>query len=483
MPIPAQEEKVEFQEILGEYLSVIWRRKWWFLSVFLCGLCIAALFVVFLPKSYKSTTLIIVETQKIPEEFVRSSITSSVEERLSTIRQQVLSRSFLQQVVEKFGLYKNSGSNMEDKVDGMRAMIDITTMGTHQRVDAFSISFIDSNPMIAMNVTNELSSLLIRENLKVREELVEGTTAFIDSELESLRRTLEQQEGEISTFKQSHTGELPTQIDASLRTLDRLQLSHQEIKLSIRNVGPAETDPLLQEWLDQKQKLAALQRKYSDNHPDMVSLKKEVKALEERVLVQDAKGDGKAVGKLDAEGLNAIGSSPGSMTLKSQSELLDLRRRQKEVESQILDFERRIENAPKREQQLATLLRDYENTQKNYQLLLDKKLSARISENLEKRQKGEQFRVVDSANLPQKPYRPDPRKTLIMGIFLSFVLGVGCVFAREMMDISIRKPDELEKLSGIPVLASIVRYDLFPEPGQKRTGKDKKSALSVRSDT
>jgi polysaccharide chain length determinant protein (PEP-CTERM system associated) len=464
----SQEEKTDGQEILVDYVTILWRRKVWLLLSFLVGIILSVLLVFFLPKSYRSTTLILVEEQKIPEEFVRSTISGSVEGRLSTIRQQVLSRSFLQQIIESFGLFKGDDGPMEEKVETMRKAIEIKTMGG-ERVNAFSISFIGNHPMTTMNVTNELASLLIKENLKIREELVEGTTEFIDSELVSLKNTLEQQEQEISRFKQAYTGELPTQIDASLRTLDRLQLALQEVKMAIRSaepIGAEDVDPLFQEWLDKKQELVSLQRRFNDNHPDLVSLKREVRSLEDRVLVRDAKVPRRGGDSADAAGV-------GRLSRGSSQQILELRRRESQVEAQIRDFERRIENAPKREQQLAILLRDYDNTQKNYQTLLDKKLTARISENLEKRQKGEQFRVVDPANFPEKPYRPDPIKMGILGCFLGLASGLGLVFMVEMMDTSIRKPEDLEKMTSIPVLASILDHDVFSRKLAKGAGQKK----------
>ncbi len=478
MPIPIQEEK-DGQDVFSECVAALLNRKGWFIGPFICGILLSVLLILFLPKTYRSTTLIIVEDQKIPQEFVRSTISAPIEERLSTIRQQVLSRSFLEKIIDQFGLFKNDKDPMEEKVESMRKVIDIKTMGG-ERVNAFSISYIGSDPMTTMKVTNELASLLIKENLKIREELVEGTSAFIDGELENLKITLESQERALSQFKQSFTGELPTQIDASLRTLDRLQLALQETKASIRATQPDEVllvDPLYQEWLTQKQRLVALQRKYNDNHPDLIVLKKEVKSLEDRVLVENAK---RGMAPTRESGLENLQSTFNPLSLRVQADIADLRLREKQIQAQIEDFERRIENAPKREQELAILDRDYENTRKNYQSLLDKKLTARISENLEKRQKGEQFRVVDAANYPEKAYRPNPLKMAILGCLIGIGGGIALVFFKETMDTSVRKPEDFEKLSDIPVLASILNHDVFHQQmKRKRAEKGKNLPLST----
>jgi len=460
-----QEAKQDSKELLTEYVTVLWRRKFWFIIPVIGGVVLAAALILYLPKSYKSTTLILVEEQQIPEEFVRSTVSEPVAGRLATIRQQIMSRSFLERIVEKFGLFKKSGKMlMEEKVELMRKAVEIKTMG-EARLNAFSITFVGDSPMTTMNVTNELASLLIKENLKIREQMVEGTTEFIDGELENLKRTLERQEGAISQFKQNYSGELPGQMDASLRTLDRLQIGLQQTKLALKEAEGA--DPLLQGWTIQTQKLATLQRRYKDNHPDILALKKEIRELEERMI---ARGDGlpssKSVSVKDEKSSSLL--PPKLKIDPNTAEIAELKLSEKRIEGQILDFENRIDNVPKREQELAILLRDYDNTQKNYQTLLDKKLTAKISENLEKRQKGEQFRILDAANFPGKPYTPDPVKMSILGCFLGIVSGFGLVLIREMADSSVRQPEDLEKLSSLPVLASILDYKDFQKRVQKR---------------
>lgn len=454
MPARTQEEKLDGQQLLIEYTTVFWRRKIWFFIPFLTGIVVAFVLLSVLPKAYRSTTLILIEEQKVPEDIVRSTVSEPIAGRLSTLRQQILSRSFLQQIIDRFGLFSNFKGPVEEKIENMRKAIDVKTMGG-DRMNAFSISYVGHSPVVTMNVTNELASLLIKENFKIREQMVEGTREFIDGELENLKKILEQQEAEISKFKQAFSGELPGQMDASLRTLDRLQIALQQTKIAIK--GAEGVDPLIQAWSEQRQKMSALQRKYKENHPDMLVMKKEVRELEERILARNNN-------TLSAKHSDSLLSQELQNGFSNTSELAELQSRARRIEDQIRDFERRIENVPKREQELAVLLRDYDNTQKNYQDLLDKKLTAKISENLEKRQKGEQFRILDSANFPEKPYKPDPFKVTLLSSFIGLLAGIGLVMLREMADSSIRTPEELEKLyPAAPVLASILDYEKFPQ--------------------
>jgi len=232
-------------------------------------------------------------------------------------------------------------------------------------------------------------------------------------------------------------------------------------------------DPLLQSWMDQKQKLVTLQGKYQDTHPDIILAKKEVREVEERIRLQDAANlpsSSKMRDDLPAKFQNRFSKT---------KEISELKSREIRIQQQILEFERRIDNIPKREQELAILLRDYDNTQKNYQMLLDKKLTARISENLEKRQKGERFRILDSANFPEKPYKPDPMKLFIFGCIIGIVGGIFSVFAREMSDSSIKTPEELEALFSVPVIASILDYDSFSQKQDIKSNHRGKSNIPI----
>jgi len=477
--MPVQEENQDTRQMVIVYVTILWNRKFWFILPLLLGMGCAIAYILVTPKSYQSITTILVEEQKVTDDLVASTVSEPITARLSTIRQQILSRPFLKRVIDHFGLYKEMIASTEAaKIDKMKKNIEIKTVGADY-VQAFSISFIANNPMLAMEVANELASLFIKENIKFREQLMEGATDFIDGESINLKKTLEQQEHELTRFKETYAGELPEQMDAALRTLDRLQLSLQTTKAAIKTIRSMKTaerveqrvDPLLQSWQDQKQKLTTLQRKYKDNHPDVLALKKDIKELEDQVTDQGKKGASHRDGS----------ELPLEFLAKSENsvELADLREREQKTEAQIQDLERRVENMPKREQQLAILLRDYDNTKANYQTLLDKKLTAKISENLEKRQKGGQFRIVDPGNFPEEPYRPNPIKVGLIGTALGIMMGLGLVFLRETMDSSIRTPEELEKIASAPVLASILDYSVFSHPLKKAQNKQGKAKPPV----
>ena len=438
MPIDSEDEKEDAPQRLIEYFNLFWRRKVWFFIPFVLAITITILLIRYLPRTYRSTTLILVEGQKVPTAFVQSTVSENVEGRLSTIQQQILSRSFLQKIIDQFGLYKDSQESRETILKMMEESVQIKTVvgkGKHNaNVDSFSIGYIGRDPQVTMHVTNRLAALFIEENLKIREQSVVGTTQFIDSQLEELKKKLEQQEGEVSRFKQLYGGELPGQLDANMRTVDRLQIELRNLKTTLQ--------PILQAQQDRKRRLIILEKTHQENHPDVQALVREIHEFE--------------------SGETSIGV-----------ELIILQGREKQLLSQMQIYEKAIASTPQREQELTILLRDYENIQRNYQVLLDKKLNAQISENLEKKQQGEQFRILDPANLPQKPYKPNPVTIGLGGILLGLFGGIALVLGREALDTSIRRPEELERLVPFPILSTILDHNTAPSPPSEKKGKSR----------
>ena len=452
-----------------DYLELAHRYRWWLILPIVLGLAVATALAFVLPKSYLSSTLIFVDPQKVPEEYVKTTVTGSIEDRLSTIRQQLLSRTLLQRTIDEFHLYqeKTGKATAEEIIDYMRNQITIETV-RGRNVDAFTISFVGNDPTTTMNVTNRLASLFIEENLKIREQLVEGTTDFLNVELKQLKQKLETQEQTIINYKQKYMGSLPSQLDANLRTLDRLQSKLQALNASILEVeqrtavviGPV-TGVVSESSLSRSEQLRVLQRRlgelqaeYTDSYPDIALVKGKIAQLQAEIQADNAAKDAAAGDHPDAQ-------KPANKPAKPSvnPELAQLQTEKQSVLNDIAEYEQRVEATPKREQELASLLRDYENTKNSYDALASKTDNATISENLEKRQKGEQFRILDPANLPEKPFRPNLLILLAMGMLIGAGLGVGLVFVREGLDTSIKKANELEEEFGLPVLAVIPKTD------------------------
>jgi len=474
---------------IDDYIEIIFRRKWFIIIPFAVSIIGVILALYFVPRTYKSSTLILVEHQKVPESYVTSTVTVDITQRLNTITQQVMSRTRLESVINEFGLYKESRDKgtSEELVEFMRGNIEIDVKNDGRRgegVSSFSISYIGRDPETVMHVTSRLASLFIEENLKVREQQAEGTTEFLDNQLQSLKKSLESQESQIKSYKEQHMGELPSQLDTNLRTLDRLQLERQitndalrsaedrknmvERQLSEIGIAPAgvrdaatgvvSSDPVRRRLAELQAELSQLSSMYTDKYPDIVRVKSEIAELESQIKTGRVKeAEGSSAGRAPLVSDSPLYATLSTQLIEVSAELRNLREKQKELAKNISSLQGRVERIPAREQQMAALMRDYENTRDNYQNLLNKKLDAQLAESLEKRQKGEQFRILDPANLPVKPFKPDTKRIALIGLALGIGSGAGLVFMLEYIDASFRKPDDVYAFIGIPVLASVPR--------------------------
>jgi polysaccharide biosynthesis transport protein len=473
----------------SDYWRAILRRKW--LAITLFTLCVmgAGILSVALPKSYRSSTLILVEGQKIPENYVQAVIGPTIEERLNSLQQQIMSRTVLTRVIDEFGLYPKAvrSQGIDGVIERVRKDIKVETMGARSQrgggIDAFSISFAHQNPTIAMKVTAKLASQFIEENLKVREQLVEGASEFLSQELELAKKRLEAQEEALGSYRTRYMGELPEQIQSNLSALDRLQSQHtaasealnrmmDRLALTDRMIREYESpvisggaDPLVARLIDLERTLMALSAEYKESYPDILHLKQEIQSIKtqlkgRRGLEKEPNG---SKGYTDLYLRELLRQRD-----EAKLEIAALKNRIERTKLEMSEYERRVEKAPTREQELDILVRDYNNLKENYRNLLDKKLNARLAENLEKRQKGEQFRIIDPANLPNRPDKPDRMKIMLLGVLLGCGLGGGTAIGLDLLRPVFRRSEDIERLLHLRVIASIPSFKSLVEQVQKR---------------
>ncbi|MBI5588778.1 MAG: hypothetical protein HY889_10510 [Deltaproteobacteria bacterium] len=469
------------------YLEVFYRSKWKIVIPTVACTVIAAVIAISLPSKYRSSTLILVEQQQVPEAYVTPTDKTPFAQRLNTIKQQIMSRTNLEKIINDFSLYRRSEggliSRISSKLGGTRAApgkeasyermagdIDVKVLGDRRSEDAFSISYTGTNPYVTMQVTNSMASLFIEQSLKTREQYAEGTSDFLSNELENAKKELEGLEKAVKDFKERNMGRLPQQLEANLRTLDRFQMEVQTTAIELRNAeerraaietqisqtGAAGPGVVLapEAELDRLQnELARLLSMYRDNYPDVVITRKRIAELKE-LLAKSNKNASKAD---EADGADAAARNPraSSAVAAANSQITALKQRMSDLKKQIALYEKRVEEAPAMEQRFTNLRRDYDISLKNYQDLLAKKLSARLAESLEKRQKGERFRVLDSANLPESPVSPNKPLIVLIGLLAGLGAGCGLVYALEFLSPSFRNKEELEAALGAPVLAVI----------------------------
>jgi polysaccharide chain length determinant protein (PEP-CTERM system associated) len=471
---------------LSDYWDIFLRRRWW---IILPALVIAGgtMGVVSkLPKIYLSQTTILVEPQKLPSDFVKPIVTADVNDRLQIISQEILSRTHLQRIIDEFGLYRTESTldrvlnvllqkgkrTQEEIIDDMRQDITVEIVADQQSrnrvLEAFKISYQGQDPAVVQQVTRELAALFIEENLKVREQEAEGTTAFIDDQLEKARATLADEEQRLKNFKALHMGSLPEQEGATLQLLGQLQTTLQvngdalgraqaqktyaESMLSAVTARQAEAlQPLAQSELElRRQELKQAEILYTPLHPDVVRLREEVSALE-----KSPPPSGQAAGTTT--------SAPPSKDLapveiRGQIAALDeeIKRRtqqQAEIEKRMRQMQTRVEALPAVEQQMLELDRDYQISKLNYASLLEKKNTSAMAAEMERRAQGEQFRVIDPASYPEKPVQPNVPQLSLLGVLGGILFGCALGLFVEFQDRSIRSARDATFYLATPALA------------------------------
>lgn len=495
-----------------QILEIIIRRRWFILIPFCITITLGLFYTLTAGKTYEASTLILVQPQRVPTNYVRSVVTSTINERISTISQQILSRSNLEKIIDQFGLFeKAQGMYLEEKVAVLRKRVQVKIERTRSDAEAFSIVFQGDEPQTVMRVANTLASFFMDENLKVREAQAVGTSEFLYSELEKTRKTLEEREKQLAEYRSQHMGGLPDELETNLRTLDRLQqqitirndaltqarnslsMLHAQIAQSNETASQTTNDPFSSmDFGDDslgasgdEPKLAAAQKeyedlllKYTEKHPDARKVKKTIDKLEKSIeenKKKAAKADHPEPGDKDkSDPADLTSRMPDFSGMQHGVQLKQIKNEIQKIESDILNLEQqmkqyqaRVEDTPKRELELQSLQRDYTNIQTVFNSLLDRKLEAELSVNMEKKQKGEQFRILDHARLPEKPISPNVKVLFLLSIASGLGIGAGVIFLLEVFDSSIRREEQIEKELDLRILAAIPPME-WPEDKIKK---------------
>lgn len=468
-----------------KYLDIAKRRFYWMVIPFLVTLLGGLTYALVAPRLYQAETLILVQPQSVPESFVQSIVSEGVDERLKTITQQVTSRTNLENIIEEHRLAEDSalrGLVAEEKVALVRAAISIgvnpgdkrkTIRGRESGTSTFTIQFTWEDPRKAMRVANALSSNFISENLKVRETQALGTSSFLSEELATIEKRLEEKEEELKIYREKYMGGLPTQLDANLRVIEGLRSQLDRLNTSVREregrrallqgdleggQATAVISPIdpqrrgggeTRDLASLKSELAALEAKYTSSHPDIIRLKSLIESLEKKEAdrIPDTGGSAVPVTAANRRTMEELRNVEG--------EIKSLRAESERISNQIRTYQKWVDETPRREQELFALNRDYERLKESHSSLLKRKLEAEIAVSMEKKAKGEQFRVIDSAKLPTRPVKPDLKRTLLTVLALGVGLGLSLAYLVEMTDTSFRDPEDLEEALKVPILISI----------------------------
>lgn len=464
-----------------EDYAAILKRRWWIIAIPAVILPILAFAITFVvPPEYVSQTLVLVEQQKVPESYVKPVITEDLNGRLATMKEQILSRSRLGPIIERFNLYGNKGISMDERIDKTRKDIGIrpiqSDIARTGGLPGFYISFTAGDARTAQLVCGEIQSLFVSENLHERATSAEGTTDFLKGQLADAKSKLDEQAAKLAKFQQAYSGKLPgeeatnlnmmgtlnTQLDASTQALTRMEQdkSYMEAMLSLQvnqnaqspeKMAPQAQQAELQQLLDQE---ADLTGRYTDDYPDVLSVRRKIKELRQQMAKAPAPSTA------PASTAPSRNDSQSVQQLRAQLRALELgisekKREQERIQGQLRMYQDRVSASPAVQEEFKNVTRDTQNAQQFYDDLLSKMNQSKMATDLEKRQQGEQFRVMDEPNLPDQPTFPKRSVFLAGGLAGGLALGLLISGLLEYRDTAMRSERDIWAFTQLPTLAVI----------------------------
>jgi polysaccharide chain length determinant protein (PEP-CTERM system associated) len=428
-----------------------------------------------------------VEEPTMPENYVAPNVTENLQNRLQSISQQILSSTRLLLIINKLHLYGGAqGSLTDDKrVEKMQKDISIDLVrDTHEQITAFKISYSSPDPRVAQQVTTEIKDLFINENLRVRQQQSEGTTKFIEDQLEAASIQLAEQESKVKAFEGGHEGVLPSQETSNLTILGGLQTQLQNEQDSLNQakqqrpylqalieqnrtargslkadgtpIGLAEVDQQLERL---RAELVDLSSRYTDEYPDVIKLKERIakteKVKEELIAAPKKPVDESALREAENLSPNSPLAQLQGQLRANQLEISNREGRIGELQQKINDYQARLNAAPTTEQQFAEVTRGYEQSKAIYDDLLKKKNASEMATSMEQLQQGVHFTVLDPPSLPVKPDFPNRLKFCGIGLALGIVVGVLVAAGFEFADDRVHSETALKAMLPTAILSEI----------------------------
>lgn len=533
---PGSDAGLDAGKTLGDYLGVLRRRRGLIGLVFALLFVVAAVIAVALPPVYRSTATILIKEQEIPQEFVRSTVTSFADERIQVISQQVMTRSTLLDLVDKYGLYGSARQKetSEEILDRMRRDIKLTPISAEvtdrrsgspvKSTIAFSLSYDSEVAANAQKIANELTTLYLNENVKNRQQKAAETTLFLDEELARVTEHISDSEEKLADFKARNQGRTPDlslsnqvsseRVNAEVQRIEReitfleqrksalqgqladtkpatpvlgnsgmilepedrlkslqLQLTsltgiysddHPDVKRLRREIAMLKVETGLQDdatdrenkLLQMQQQISLLRQKYSEDHPDVVQLKRAFATLDQ----SERNGADAPEGRASELRRPRKPDNPVYLNLKSQIEttsaqIESLRTERREMRGKLELLDLRVSQSPEVEREYLELARDLDSSRARFRELRDKQMQAQVAEQLERGRKAERFTLIEPPIFPEKPYRPNRSLILMMGVMLALAGGISAAALRETIDQTVHSARDVIRVMQVPMLA------------------------------
>jgi polysaccharide chain length determinant protein (PEP-CTERM system associated) len=493
----------------ADYVAMLRRRWILIVTLALVGGPLAYGVSRFLPNRFKSQTLVLIEQPTVSAKIVESLDSQDINQRLSSMQQQILSRSRLEPIIRQFNLYPQdvNRKSMDELVLRLQKAIEVTPIlpmaeTRAQQLPGFYVAVTMDNARNAQEVCTAITSMFIEQSIRLRQEHSETTTKFLAQELAGAKASLDEQDAKLAAFKSRYAGELPedeptnlnlltgltSQLDASTQALSRAQqdktfnesLLSQQVSAWQSSQTGHDPETLEQQLIAAQAHLSALQASYTDDYPDVIKAKADIANLQRKIA--DSDGPGKAAGSSKAPKSSIEPAQIQQLRAQVHNDdvIIGVKtKEQEQIRKQIGLYQERIQSSPAVEQQYKELTRGYQTAVESYQGLQKNRDNAEMAVNLERKQEGEQFSVLDPANLPDKPSFPNRPLFALGGLAGGLGLGLGIAFFLEMKDSSFKTERDVEFALHLPVLAMVPAIEPLLAKSNKKNANQKLAATDV----
>jgi polysaccharide chain length determinant protein (PEP-CTERM system associated) len=504
--------------LVQRVFDILRRRKLIAVSAFAAIMAAAVSFALYLPDLYRSTALVLVE-RPISESVIRTPVSGELESRLYVIKQEILSRDRLLELIDRFNLYPElrQRAGIDEILTQARNDIIVQPAGPEQvngrtKTVSFTLSYTGGARETVADVTNAVAAFYVQQNDRMRIQEAVGTSEFLAAQLAEAKRALDRHEAAMRDYTSRYTGELPQQVGVNLATLERLNTQlrlngEQQIRIieqrdklfdgmrdpavvaraaSVDGEISPEALDRLKKIDEQKQKLSMAETQFTARHPDVVRLREQLSAMEREHSELEA-AERRRREQADAAAREAAAQDQAAplpqlrrRTMETlDAELTKLKGEEAAIRATIASFEQRLESSPQRQQEYQMITRDYNASKDLYDSLLKRYDEAQLTQSVETDRAGERFRVLEAALPPEGPAAPNRVRLLIMGLLLAFAAAGAAVLVREQFDTAFHSVDEVRDFTAVPVLVSIPPMGPVPAGRRLRTALAAVSALAL----
>ena len=453
---------------LRDYVEILYKRRFYFLSIFFLMTTIVTIISYFLPKVYVSTALILIEKQQVIKNMVGGEgvLREDMKSKIMTYNERIISTNNLLSVIKKLDLDVNlkTPRAMENMINKIRSNIDVTVKG----INLFEITYEDEDPKLAMLITRTLTDNFIESTLNESRTQSHSVFDFIKGMAEQYKKNLEDSENTLENFKKQHIGELPGEVNSNLTKLSQYDSMYTETKLALdvaflkkKKIEEQieKEKPFINPQGDTRERLKSLEAKlaqlmsmYTENYPEVKMLKKIIENTKKQISgeIPDGTPDNPEMALP-----NPVYQKLKESLSDVEIEITSLNGKLQSYQNKLNEYSDKAKSVPEQEQELTKISRDYKVNEEIYQMLLRRLEEARITKELQADEEGEKYRIVDPPLTPINPIKPNRARIMLIGLLLGVGAGIGMVVLLEYFDHSIRELNDAKSFFQIPILGTI----------------------------